>query len=208
MNQEQRAERQARQALQILEEKITASKEKQLTLLQKEAELRKAVTNSMKTQLAILDEEYAKAKGGAQAYGALSKSEQFDFLDAAKRFQSGGRENVTADELSRLSANPITSGLVQDKLTRDVKDDPQLKELFQLAGLRDLDTLSGLQQELKAKVDVRVQIDEQQFAAVMAEKLKQMNLKELIGEALIKQLQIDLRRPQLDSERGRIERAN
>lgn len=206
MNAEQMALQKHQNALLDLENKITANKEKQLTLLQKQAEVARAETTVMKTKLGLLDEEYAKVKGGGAAFVGLDKVEQRDFLDAAQRFKEGGRDNVTGDELGRLQGNPLTAGLVRDRLEKDAKNNGGLDELLKLTGARDEETVARERAKLKAELDLKVQIDEEQFAKLTAEKLKQLNLKELLGEIVKNQLEIDLRKPKLDSDRGRLER--
>lgn len=208
MNQEVKAEQVARQAIKDLEEKITANKEKQLALLQKQAELSRAETGLLKARFSLLDQEYARSRSGSVSFSALSKVEQDDFLGAALRFKKGGRENVTADELARLQANPLTGPLVEQKLFEGIKSDPLLKELLTLTGQRDAETVRQQRDKLKAELDLKVQLDEEQFAKLTAEKLKTLNLKELLGEIVKAQLELDLRRPKLDADRARLEKAN
>ncbi len=199
-------ERQQR-ALADLEAKITDNKQKQLELLQRQQDVSRAEVNLQKTRLALVDEQIARVKGGTLGYAAMDKSGQSDLLDAARRFKDGGRENVSAEELSLLQGNPLTAGLVQERLERDLRDKKVsgVGDLLKLTGQRDLRDLEASRKKLEAKIALDVQLDEEQFARLTAEKLKSLNLKDLLGEIVAAQFKLEFRKAKLEADRGRLE---
>lgn len=186
-----------------LEEKILRDKQAQLSLIQKQHEVAKAETQFMRDRVQMLNEEYAKAKAGASQFGAMDYVEQDDLFNAFKRFQAGGRENVTAQELGQLQGNILTREAVGRRAEEDAKSSPIYQAILQMTGQRDAEDIKRERDKLKAEVDLKVQFDEEKFARQMEASLKKLNLKDLLGEVVKAQFEMKMR----DAELGMGRRA-
>lgn len=205
-NRENAALQRSLQAIADLEQKVTRNKEEQLALVKAQADVAKAQLAFKRTELAQIDEERAAVRSGARSFGGADALSQDALLGAARRFKEGGREAVTAEELGLLQSNPLTSRFVAERSERDASKDPGFQDLLQLLGVKKLEDLDAQRRAVKAEIDVKVQLDEEQFAKLAAEKLKSLNLKDLLGEIVKGQLELQLRKPELDSLRGLRER--
>ena len=187
---------------------IAKSKESQLAATVKLHEITRAINAQEKTRLTIMEEQEAKMRGAQRQFGALDEVAQRGVLESFERFKKGGKEAITQEELQRLSGLTLTEKSVGESLEKEVKDNPAFKKLFELTGQRDADTIKADIVKAKAELDIKIQIDEEQFGKLMEEKLKKLNLKELLGDILKNQLEANLRKPALDSFRGRAERGS
>ena len=160
----------------------------------------------MRAQLSILDDQIAKQKGGQRQFGALSGVEQQSLVDVARRFKQGGRQSITQEELNMLRGNGLTADWAGKKIDADLTNNISLKQLNEITGQRDLGELEKAREKLKTEVDMKVQLDEEQVAKLMTEQLKKLNLKDLLGEIVKSQLELNLARPRMDAVRGAAER--
>lgn len=170
----------AKLALAELEKKITDNKQNQLALDRSRYEVAKADTALMKGKLSILEEQYAKAKAGQQQFGGMDATDQFSLLQSARRFKEGGRENVTAGEFAQLQGNALTREFVGKRAEEDAANNPMLKALQELTGMRNAEDLKQERDKLTADIDMKVQFDEEKFAEVMKKSLEKLN-PQLIG---------------------------
>src|SRR5205814_1550634 len=125
-------------------------------------------------------------------FGAMDAPMQSALLGAARRFKQGGRAAVTGEELGLLQGNPLTGELVRERLERDVRNDPLTGDLLKLTGQRKIEDIEAQLKRVKTEVDVKVQVDEEQFFKLFTEKLRDANIGQLIGEWLIKKIEMDL----------------
>lgn len=207
LNKEQRALATAQNALADLEQKITTNKERQLDLLKKQADVARAQTNIMKGQLAILDEQAAKVKGGARQFGGMDDFNRAGIVNAFKRFQEQGREGVSAGELALLQGNALTGEEVNKRLEKDASKDPEFQKLLKLTGNRDLATIEEERKKLRAEIDLKVQLDEEQAAKAVEAAFKKLNVRELLGEFIRKEFEMNVRGIRAEADRARLERS-
>lgn len=203
---EQRAEAQALVEIERLEAKITTNKERQLALAQRQHDVARAETALMRTRVQILDEQYGRAKAGERQFGTMDAVGQGAVLSTLRRFQKFGRENVTQGELDLLMGNELTRDFVGQRAEKDAADSPVLKEIRKITGQRMAADLKDERDKLKTEVDLKIQLDEEKFAKLIEEKMKNLNIRDLLGEIVKTQLEIRLRRPEADAARARVER--
>jgi hypothetical protein len=206
LQQETLAFQKAQQASLAAEAAITANKERQLELTRKQYELSRAETNLLKTKAGLLEGERDRVQGAGRQFGALDFVSQDALLKAAKRFKAGGRQGVTPEELGMLQANPLTAQLVAERLDQDVTGNRDFQDLLRLTGQRDLSTIQAELAKVKTEVAIKVQLDEEQFQKTLAETLKSMNFKQLVEGIFKNQLELNMRRPEADALRARVER--
>jgi len=207
MNNEVRALTIAQNALADLEQKVTTNKERQLDLLKKQHDVAKAQTDVMRAQLSILSDELAKTKTGARQFGAMDDFNKEGITAAYQRFKEGGRQAVSAGELALLQGNALTADEVNKKLEKDTANDPKFKEFLKQVGGRDIETIEAERKKLKAEIDLKVQLDEEKFAKLMEAKLKELNLKDILGDIIKAQFELKMREISTGADRGRIERS-
>lgn len=172
---EQRKIQAALQAQAAAEKEMTANKQKMLDLEQKRYALMQAETNLKRAQLSLLDEEAAKVKAGSQQFGAMDTGYQSGLLDALKRFKEGGRESVTEGEFAALQQNELSRGLVAKRVEEDLSIDPTYQQFLKETGARDLKVIEKEQVKLRQEIQVKVELDEQQYQKLLAEGLKKAN---------------------------------
>ena len=187
-----------------LEQKMTANKERQLQLLQRQHELSRAESNLLGARVGVLDEQYAIARGGARQFGAMDDSSQSSVLSALQRFKQFGRQGVTRGEIEQLMGNQLTSNFVGNAIEKDISNDPAYRQILAITGQRDAGTLRQERDQLKRELDIKVQLDEEQFSKLLEEKLKNINLKDLLGELLKNQLEVKLRAPEINRLGARV----
>lgn len=207
MNREQMALLRAQQAMADFEQKSTMNKERQLELMRKQHEVAKAQTEVMRAQLSILSDELAKTKTGARQFGAMDDFNKEGITAAYRRFKEGGREAVSAGELALLQGNALTADEVNKKLEKDTANDPKFKEFLKEVGGRDVATIEAERKKLKAEIDLKVQLDEEKFAKLMEAKLKELNLKDILGDIIKTQFELKMREVTAGADRARIERS-
>lgn len=203
----ERAKNAALLANQEFEAKITANKQNQLALAQKQYELAKAETGVLRTKYQIIKEQEQQVRGGTQQLGLMSASDRQGVLASLKRFQELGREGITQDELGILTSSDLTREFVGKRAGNDLKDDPTLKQILDIVGKKNADQLAEEAKKIKSELDLKVQLDEEQFAKVTAEAMKKLNLKDLLGEIVKAQFDIKFREANDSILRGKAERA-
>lgn len=207
MNKETMALLRAQQAMLDFEQKSALNKERQLELLKKQHEVAKATTEVMRAQLSIITDELGKTKAGARQFGAMDDFNKEGLTAAYQRFKEGGRSAVSAGELALLQGNALTAEEVNKKLEKDTANDPKFKEFLKAVGGRDVATIEAEQKKLKAEIDLKVQVDEEKFAKLMQEKLKDLNIKDILGDIIKTQFEMKLREFAAGADRARIERS-
>ena len=83
-----------------------------------------------------------------------------------------------------LAGSSLTRDLVGKQAEEDAKSNPMYQALEKLLGLRDLDMQRTERDEFKAKLDVKIQFDEQKFADQMRDSLEKMDFKALFVKIL------------------------
>ena len=206
LQKEQMADLRARHANLELEAKITTNKERQLEYARKLYDVSKAETQLLKDRRSRLDQDRDRVKGGAQSFAAMGGISQMALVNAARRFKEGGREAVSAEEFGLLTGNAITSKFVGERLDKDVGGNRDYQELLKITGEKKIEDIERERVKLKTEIDMKVQLDEEQFARTLAETLKKINIKELFEGVFKREVEASLRRPEAESARGRVER--
>lgn len=179
-----------------LEAKITDHKRNQLALARQAHEVAKAETGVMKAQVDLIREKERESRMGQRQLGGMDAIDRWGMLQSLQRFKEGGRENVTSSEFAMLQGNALTREFVGKRSEEDASNDPVVKKIMELAGVRNAEDLKKEGDKLQAEVQMKIQFDEVKFAEVMQKSLEKLNLKDLLGELIKNQLEIKLAAPE------------
>lgn len=172
---EQQAIQESLKAQAELERAATLDKEKQLQLQQKRYDLENKLTGVMKARLSIIEQEEQRARTGAAEFGGMDAVSQQNLLDAARRFKAEGRKGVTEGEYGMLRSNSLTSGAIGQEAVKDVQGNAAYKDILQLFGQRDLQTITQERVKLASDIKIKVELDEDQFNKMMAKAMEDAN---------------------------------
>lgn len=153
------------------QEKAADLAKKQLELSRAEQELQKAKVAILGQQEQKLREQSSMAKQAAEQFGQYDSLKQQSVLDALKRFKTGGKDALSADQMDLLRGTDLTKDFVKDAAGKEVKDSKAYRDLLAQTGQKDAAQLEAeankIAQEkvkIQSKVDVEFQLDEEKLA--------------------------------------------
>jgi hypothetical protein len=141
------------------------SQESLLNLAQKQRDARQAEIGVLRTQLDLVTQQEERVKGGALSFATSSIPDQQALLDATKQLKDRGFDTLTREQQGMLGGNALTQRLFEEKARESASANPVFKQLLAETGNKNLADLAGEKTKLQQEITLKIDLDEQKFAA-------------------------------------------
>ena len=174
-------EKAAAQQIQVQNQLLAIQEQKKqnlAALAKAESDARKATISLDKARVGVLDQQLGLIKSQATSFGSLTAAERQAVLEASRQAKTQGYGSLSEDQKGLLSRGGFSEWL-QDQQAKSGLASPLLAEANRNLGV-DRGNFGDVQKErnaAQARILQAVQVDEQQFAEEMADKMEEVFVK-------------------------------
>ena len=174
-------EKAAAQQIQVQNQLLAIQEQKKqnlAALAKAESDARKAMISLDKARVGVLDQQLNLIKSQATSFGSLTGAEKQAVLEASRQAKNQGYRSLSEDQKGLLARGGFGEWL-QDQQAKIGMNSPILAEANRNLGM-DRGNFGDVQKERNAaqqRVLQAVQVDEQQFAESMADKMEEVFVK-------------------------------